>query len=288
MLQIYSAKKMKNQSDKAVPTEKRPDFTLSVLAIGGGSNRILQDEEGQRATWASYSKKDVFICWVRAASNKETQLDDNQILWTKGEEKFENILQKRIESLKWTIENRTSKYYLLTNSSSYIRIEKLMQDLKTFPSSGVYFGPAGVEPGIPSEFVDGTFYIGGGFIILSQDVAELLSGLNPKSFHGIADDLAIGRFLVQHNIFPKPLRFSNLSYGYPIQNDAYLRVRHIKKPDITIKRMKELSNLDLGSVSNSYISLREAARMWKEVLPIQFGLRKVFFIWYTRAKARLR
>ena len=263
---------------RMLPDKSDSKSAVTILAISGGSSRIDEDEAAQRRFWANKIQRNVFMCWVKGGGGDAISLDDDRNLWIPVQEKFENILLKRVLSLRFALTHFPSQFYLLTNSSSYIRVDRLLRDLSLLPENGLYAGPPGIVPGIPTDSTEGLFYVGGGFILISHDVAQLLSEIDASLYFGSADDVAIGRHLFSCGIIATPLAFSNLSYGEPISDTAYIRVRHIKNPEITRARMSEICALDSNKMRITIPwTLREGFRMWSEVTPHQFGFRKTFF-----------
>ena len=252
---------------------------VTILAIAGGAQRHHREEEAQKNTWANNPRGIFDIYWVHGNPDQpEPVLESDRKLSVPVVEDYSNLLMKRIQSLRWAINNSPAEFYILTNCSGYIDLPTLEELITRMPSSNIYTGPAGNGFTKGSELNElGKYYIGGGFIIVSANVAQKLSEMNPEKFTGISDDLAIGLWLHKKDFLPTPLRFCNLSYGEYLSRNAYTRVRHLRKPEVTIKRMYEVHGFYANGRYTVQSKIREVWRLLNEALPHQFSLRRAAY-----------
>lgn len=252
---------------------------VTILAIAGGAKRHLLEEQAQKDTWANSSEDCFNIFWIHGRPELiASTLDSGRRLLVPVAEEYSKLLDKRIYSLEWALENAPADFYVLTNCSGYIDLPSLSELCLRLPKSDLYTGPAG-DGYIQGKGLDelGQYYVGGGFVIISADVARCLSYLNPAEFGEMSDDLAMGLWLQQNGISAKPLYFCNLSYGDYLKKSTYTRIRHLTRPKVTINRMNEVHRYFIQNSYSKITQIREIWRLLNEALPHQFSLRRALY-----------
>ena len=241
-------------------------MNIIVSAISADFGRFSEEENCQRNTWASKAEKNVKVFWVKAKPElSKPVLDERNTLKIPGEESVPNVLRKRVLSTKYIMSNFNPEFLVLTNSSSYIDLALLGNDLSKIKDLSFFGGYLNlqVNPSFPL-FMES--FVNGGYMVLSRKAARSLVKLNPANYVGLADDLAISKFLNESGFQAKPLRISNVAEGKPFQSEiTYFRIRHIAKPKITQKRMNEIYQLKQGTGSIDLFILKESIRMNREI-----------------------
>lgn len=239
---------------------------IVISAISADYGRFIEEENCQRLTWAGEPQSNLCVLWIKAKTTlSKPFLDADSNLFVPGEETVANVLRKRVTSTEFILRIFDPDFIVLTNSSSYIDLNRLERDLLDIHDP-LYFGgymnlqidsrtPIFMEP-----------FINGGFMVLSRAVAKKMLGLDPDNFLAFADDLAISRFLREAGITLTPMSISNIAEAKPYQaENSYFRIRHIAKPNITQKRMKEVHQLKNGKGSLEFFMLKETIRMNREI-----------------------
>ena len=249
-------------------------MNITVLALSGGGERHHQEEVAQKETWAKDPESDFQVIWVHGSETDERRYDEiSRRLIVPVEENYSNLLAKRVTSLKWALEKYPSQFYILTNCSGYINLKLIEPLLKSLPNEDCYAGPSGTG----FENGRGYFYIGGGFVVVSRNVAVKISNIDVNKYVGISDDLAMGIELNHHGIQARPIEFCNLAYGHKLENLAYIRVRHLIKPRVTLKRLYEVDAYVKSGCYPRGRKIREIWRLLTEALPHQYSLRKAVY-----------
>lgn len=184
------------------------------VEISWKQNLKIPEEIYQRYTARSYGISPVLvlinkllnsrfqkILWTVLPKRKKIiSVDDinKELIRVNMLEIWSNITRKTQVAIKHTLTIHDYGFLVRGNATLYIDNALLRQKLATLPNTGLYAGP--VEQG--KKFVSGWC------IIMSRDVAEIISAANLDSRY--FDDEAIGIFLQSIGIEPVALPFMNV------------------------------------------------------------------------------
>lgn len=163
-----------------------------ISVLSHNEEPFIKLENGIRETWMKHNV-DNDIIFYYGNSEHINIIGDRLYLDTKNEG-FYNIGYKTIKMFEYCLNNYDFDYIFRTNSSSYIRIDKLNQYLINKPKNNFYNAIIGSHDGI-------TFASGAGYF-LSRDLIELIIKNKEKWNHGYIDDVALALLLRNENITP--------------------------------------------------------------------------------------
>jgi hypothetical protein len=177
-------------------------MNILVLII---SNDSLPNYKYNREVWRSYMNNYSNIhCYFIENSMDESKTYphiENRTIFFKGEETFQNIIVKTLNSIDYFINSDIHYDFVVrTNLSSVWDFDVLQSYLKTLPSEKVYSGPRGPYYHLEHHYFM-FYFIGGMGIIMSNDVCKLLieNRETAESFKNM-DDIDIGYTLNLLNI----------------------------------------------------------------------------------------
>lgn len=195
--------------------EIKTNNSILILVI---SNAHMQHYNSNKDVWLSYMNKyDNIDCFFIEYTNEiESITVENNTVFIKGEEKFENIIHKTLDSMDYFM--NSDKHYdfiIRTNLSSIWDFDKLQDYLNTLPKTNIYAGLRG--PFYNKTTYNFWFYfIGGMGIIMSNDICKLLiKNRNITESFKDMDDTDIGYTMHQFNI---PLLEINYCYIYSMSS----------------------------------------------------------------------
>jgi hypothetical protein len=195
-----------------------------------GKIGIMLDKWHERIRWSTRSKATLlkvldylltlpFMFYqARYSLSKELLMSDRAI-HTHFPDCYLTYRWKELALFRFFLNETSCDYLFLTSSSSYVRVDKLMEYVSTLPSGGVYSGAAPYES---AEFISGANRI------LSRDVVEEVVKNQSKFSPVIIEDVALGVLIAK-------LGFSRSSF--PISN---------------ISSLDELLEADLETLKSSY------------------------------------
>jgi hypothetical protein len=151
-------------------------------------------ENSIRKTWLENIKNDYFFYY---GCNRDTYKKDDKLFLNIGDKKetLENIGYKTIEMFKYSLENYDYDFIFRTNSSSYIRIDKLNEYLLDKQKSNFCSAIIGTHKG------DIKFLSGAGYF-LSRDVVEYVVENSHNWNHDYIDDVALSIILKNYDFIP--------------------------------------------------------------------------------------
>jgi len=186
---------------------------------------------------ASQGGADSNIHWY----DKQCPVIENNTLYLQGEESFENILLKTLNSMDYFlhIDNKIQYDFIVrTNLSSIWDFDKLQSYLETLPKNNIYTGHIG--PYYHLQHHHFLFYfIGGMGIIMSRDVCQLLLENRhiAESFKNM-DDIDIGYTMNQLNISILPFQYGKIDSLANFEETK----EFIKQKDVIFYRAKSSSH----------------------------------------------
>jgi hypothetical protein len=176
-----------------------------------------------------HNNVDSFFIKFNNLQNDDIIINDD-IISVKGEELYLNILDKTIKSFELLL-SKNYDYFIRTNISTIIDIEKLICYLENMPRTNFYGGSRmnqlqWYDP--PNGIIDkkywGLYYFVGFNIILSADLVKIMVINKDKLIHSIIDDVAISIFLYEN----APQSIINLP-KYPFVPDIHPNIDNYKK-----------------------------------------------------------
>ena len=150
-----------------------------------------------------HNNVDSFFIKFDNLQNDDIIIKDD-IISVKGEEKYLSILDKTIKSFELLLSNNYD-YFIRTNISTIIDIEKLICSLENVPRT-IYYGGARLNrlqwldppAGIINHTYWGLLFFVGFNIVLSADLVKIMVTNKDKFKYSIIDDVAISIFLYEN------------------------------------------------------------------------------------------
>ena len=178
-------------------------MNILVLII---SNHSLPHYQRNKEVWLSYMNRYPNIsCYFLEYENNDSKtypyIQDNYI-YLKGEESFDNILIKTLDSIDYFLHTSDIPfdYIVRTNLSSIWDFDRLQDHLVHLPKEGIYTGHIGPYYHLVHHYFMFHF-IGGMGITMSRDVGErLISNREIAESFKNMDDIDIGYTMHQLGI----------------------------------------------------------------------------------------
>lgn len=170
-------------------------MNILVLII---SNNSLPHYQCNKEVWLSYMNRFPNIrCYFIEYTNNDTRtypyIEDNY-LYLKGEESFDNILKKTLDSIEYFLYNTVVPfdYIVRTNLSSIWDFDRLQDHLHSLPKEGIYTGHIGPYYHLQNHYFM-FYFIGGMGITMSRDICQrLLENREIAESFKNMDDIDIG------------------------------------------------------------------------------------------------
>ena len=176
-------------------------MNILILII---SNNSCHHYQKNKQVWLSYMNRFPTIrCFFIEYSNSiynSNKIEENTF-FLQGEEKFENILLKTLDSMEYFMKSDIPFDYIVrTNLSSVWDFDRLQTHLSELPKEGIYSGHIGPYYHLEDHYF-WFYFIGGMGIIMSRDIVSLLleNRVIAESFKNM-DDIDIGYAMHQLNI----------------------------------------------------------------------------------------
>jgi hypothetical protein len=189
------------------------------------------------------SVKPIFIQY--SLNVNEIILVDDDTLFLPGDESFEGITAKTIDSIEYFLRYTNFTHLIRTNLSSVWHYPRLISYLKTRETTGLFTGFVGME--------NSRCFISGSGMYMSRDVAELLIKNKEKVYsYPYQDDLAISYTLDDLGVkltlslnridLLTPELFDANKYSIP-RNVHHFRLKQTKNRSVEPMFMKEIIEL---------------------------------------------
>ena len=169
-----------------------------ILFLIRGHKDFLEDELTQRQTWAKESPLHQTF-WVHGDEKIERPLvKDRQILIPLNDSRL-NMLTKVLEAVKFSLSFSNPELIILTTTNTYFHIPRVMNVLEMMKSKE--FQLAGhLENWSHRDSTEimrgkliskGEQFINGATMLLREQAYRSLTGISPKDYLSVPDDLAI-------------------------------------------------------------------------------------------------
>ena len=245
---------------------------VTFLALCTKQEPFITHQRSQEATWANLETD---ALWLLGDENIESEAQlDGRFLILQVKEQFDSILEKTIQSFRWSIENKKSNYFVRTNTSTYINLMKLNELLKnTSPMNHFAAGLKGFTNEIPDDFSENGTFLAGNMMIFSRRTTELLATMDSKKFASFSDDVAITLFLRSKGIDLTWIERNDLTDYRGFVPCLQHRVKSWTDYSVTAERMTEVhriySSKGLNKIKNiTSLSIKEMIR-YKKDFPIK-------------------
>jgi len=280
---------------------------LVVLVLAHGDQPHLSNQIAQRQTWALVLPEGVEVFWVYddiGASKVTCDRDRNVFVPVSREEaaapKYGASVEKTGRAMGWAVDSFQPNYLLRTNTSSYFSLDLLLAELTQLPKSGVYRGVIGhgnLARGAAVEFVSGAA------MLVTPDIADVISPSSGTPFCGELEDLTIGAILGRKGVKPISASRIDMTDGAPLSAGAHVRLKSYTDDARTADRMRKvhevfscrrtderadlLRRLDVAEVRRvSMESLKQAVRTPNRATVRQALSRISFGYWYVAERRR--
>lgn len=207
---------------------------ILVLSYNDNGGKYSEFYKMQNDTWDSIQVENIETFYYFGESSENKISGKN--IFVNSPESYENCTPKTIEAFK-LLSDKDFDVLFRTNSSSYVDKKLLYEFIKDKVHDDLYMGIHGVYNNI--------LYAGGSGYFISRKVFDLILEKNTDIDQRYIDDVALGEFLSNHNIYPQQSeRFQVCNYPDRTTPMNYFHYRfsdhHINN---NIERMKALHNL---------------------------------------------
>lgn len=213
-------------------------MNIVFLIIASQNEEHLRDELSQRETWAKNQKSKAI--WLRGGKTTRFNLK-TKTLYVPIEEKYENILEKTLLGMRWSLENLKFDFLIRANVSTYFNDEKVIDTLKTKPREGLFLGGYLDFKKMPTSNPE--LFINGGAIFLNRQSVLELQNLKLDQWRHLPDDFAISRYLIKKGCEPAYLPRGNISNTGVIRNHMYYRLKSSENAEMASMRMNKLHEI---------------------------------------------
>lgn len=167
---------------------KMPKILILVLSAQRQPwNAMLRK---QRDTWDSIGN-DATETIFYIGGNNQARFDD-RTFFSQTDEHLENIGRRTVEALEFAL-TRQWDFMARVHSSTYVHKRKLVEFIETAPKTGAMLGSVTDHEGLP-------YCWGGGHMVYSRDIIELLVKNKEAWDHNRMEDVAISRLALSLGI----------------------------------------------------------------------------------------
>jgi hypothetical protein len=259
---------------------------ILYLILAADMAPFQQHMTAQKMTWASDLDENSAV-WVFGSDRGEINYNAmTRNLVLPIPEIYDNILQKTILGMKWSLENVEYDFLIRGNTSTYYENSRLNELLRNIDPKSLYLGGKLGTYRIPSSDPEEVFtFISGACMILSRASVVALSEMNTQEFENWEDDPAISYYLGRKKgVKLTGIKRNDLTDFEPFSPSTSHRVKSWKNIDYPILRFNELFAIYQAngiSRSRKIIShaLSEIMRYRKE-MPMLHGLNLLRFFRY--------
>lgn len=207
------------------------------LILGSTSDENESDLYTQKSTWLKLLPSNYKYLILRGSDNQGELLQD-ETLFLPVQEKYENILEKTLLGIKWSVENLEFDFLVRTNVSTYFSTKLLEEKLTGKDPQESFLGGYLDFAKIQSQF--GKFripYIAGTGIILSRKTSENLVTQNWESYDSLPDDVAISMLLDRCGVNLTSMGRNNLSQSHIFLPTYQIRLKTSSISWLATRRM---------------------------------------------------
>lgn len=210
---------------------------IVYLNLAADQEPFTSHLKAQKETWAAGLESQVI--WIFGSESNNTSYDAKlQRLELPVQEKFENILAKSVEAIKWALVNLDFDFLVRGNTSNYYD-DLILRHFLTKTATDNYF--VGSEIGFASQNnstpTNTGKYLSGTGIVLSRDSAEKMQDINVPQYQNWPDDVAISHHLSMHGLVFTRIPRGDITDFKPLLLTTQYRVKSWTDQDHTSQRM---------------------------------------------------
>jgi len=218
--------------------------TVFFVFIAGGSTAHLENMKVQRESCFSQLPINIKCLWVIADPAIQELKEIDSVLYVPIEDLYSNLLLKTQIAFNWVIANYSPDFLIRSNTSNFFNLAMTNSIFENWdPNEKIYAGATGKFRILGNSQSREVEYVSGSGIFLTQKVARLISSIDVKSYEEIVEDVAIGDFLSQHDVFPTPLFRNNLTDWEPLKYCFQIRVKAWHSDKLTIRRFRFIARI---------------------------------------------
>ena len=226
---------------------------IVYLNLSAEFEPFMSHMKAQQETWA-YGIPSKTL-WIFGSTRSEPFLDQlNQRLYLPVEEKFENILEKSVEGIKWVLLNTDFDFIVRGNTSNYYDDIVLREFLKQYNNIEFF---AGSELGFANQnnntSLNTGLYLSGTGIVLSRASAMSMLDIDLNYYHDWPDDVAISHHLSTKKIAFTRIPRSDITDFKPLSFTTQYRVKSWTDYGHTTQRMHEIHAILRKSFLTSFV-----------------------------------
>lgn len=209
-----------------------------ILIIASNDLEHERDLLTQKRTWVSRCPESISVIFLRGWQNNYFFLDIDT-LYVPCREEYSLILTKTLLGINYLLENYDFDILIRSNVSTYFESKRLIKELnKSIYSSdffGGYFDKTSIKYFNQKKSLE---YVSGAGVFLSRAAVAKLSKLNSEKYVGIADDIAISKYLNdQKEIMSIRMVRNNLHYTHLFIPTFYIRTKNSFDSNSASRRM---------------------------------------------------
>lgn len=250
----------------------KPEVLFLIIASNNPENE--RDLQAQLSTWLGEMPPNYQFLIIRGSDLSGFNYSSNT-LFVPAQELYENILLKTSLGIRWAIENKNFDLLIRTNVSTYFAIGHLDKLIDKLDTRKDFFGgyiercrdPLSLSQSL-IPFVTGTA------LVMTNSVANVLSGVPVENYTGIPDDVAISQYAKVCNLDVTPLKRNNFSQNHLFLPTYHIRLKTSKNPYLASQRMRDVHNYFIEKRKRVKV-LKYLVIMGKEITYIEFRLGSV-------------
>lgn len=221
------------------------------LIIASPDSINLQDELAQRKTWAIENKD---VIWLRGGN--ENFFDSaSQTLFVDVEERYENILEKTVQGVKWCLENLEFDFLVRGNVSTYFVPNRIIEVCEKYKGNDEFLGGYIDFMKNSKSRRNVQMFVSGAAIFLNRRAAQTLTSIDINLWKAVPDDVAISQFLLGKGVSPTWIPRCNLSTTSILTKRAYYRMKSSENGNIASIRMQNLDRISKAKNKKCYLNL---------------------------------
>lgn len=226
---------------------------IVYLNLSADSEPFLSHMKAQQETWA-FNIQSMPI-WIFGSKSQTSKYHSElHRLELPIEEKFENILAKSIEGIKWALQNLEFDFIVRGNTSNYYD-DLVLRDFLSQHLNDKYF--AGSELGFTElnnqTPVNTGRYLSGTGIVLSRDAARKMLDIDISNYKDWPDDVAISHHLSMHELPFTRIPRGDITDFKPLTFTTQYRVKSWTDHDHTSERMYKVDKILKSPLYASFI-----------------------------------
>lgn len=212
-----------------------------ILIIADGPLTYNLYKVAQMQTWAREDTPEIKIRWLQGNSYSQPSELNNRILWLNCDPGFNSILEKRVLGLRWILDNEIFDWVILTNTSTYFRLNKINKLLSKFPNDYPVVAGKSV-PYFPKNLKWGNkrTYLQGSGIYINYAAALRIANLDYFSFGDTPDDLALSDYIKINKIEIRKMQVCNFYIHHLLFSSCQVRVKSREYPKLPAARIRRI------------------------------------------------